>query len=58
VTYKSRQRIARAPRDTVSVPLISNSPTRESGASALCGAVLMTGAAATDELLSRAQETE
>jgi len=44
------QRIARAPCDTVSVPLISNSPTRENGASAVCAAVL-TGAAATDEVL-------
>jgi hypothetical protein len=51
VTYKSHQRIARAPCDTVPVPLISNSPTRESSASAVCGADLMTGASATDEAL-------
>jgi hypothetical protein len=58
VSYKSLQRMARAPCDTVSVPLISNFPTKESGATAVCGAVVITGAAATDELLSRAQETE
>jgi hypothetical protein len=52
VTYKSRQRLARAPRNTISVQL------RESDASAMCGAVLITGAAATDELLGWAQETE
>ena len=51
LTYKIRQRIARAPCDTVSVLLISNCPTRESGTSAVCGAVLMTGAAATGEVL-------